>query len=42
MIANMTATEVLGAFQLGLITGNEARKAMGFEEVETTKTEGAE
>ncbi len=27
----LTAGEVLGAFQLGLITADEARKALGFE-----------
>ena len=33
----LTAQEILGAYQLGLIDINEAREALGFK-----KTEGAE
>lgn len=33
----MTAGEVLGAFQIGLITANEAREKLGFK---PTPTEG--
>ena len=39
-----TASEVLGAFQLGVIDVNEARELFGFGPVakEETKTEGNE
>ena len=37
-----TASEVLGAFQLGVIDKNEVRSLLGFGPVEETKTEGNE
>ena len=34
MLAEMTATELLGAFQLGILTRNEVRIKFGYEPVE--------